>query len=170
MKLENEIEIEQVERMEGHLEEFSELLKHVVDGGASIGFLRPLDLSVSKSYWENVLTPDVILFAAKINHRIVGTAQLHLCTKENGKHRAEVAKVMTHPSYQKKGIGRALMQMVEQRAKQEGRSLLILDTREGDPSNHLYTSLGFIRAGRIPGYVKSENGELEATILYYKEL
>lgn len=170
MKLENEIKIEQVERMEDHLEEFSELLKHVVDDGASIGFLRPLDLSVSKSYWQNVLSPDVILLAAKINNRVVGTAQLHLCTKENGKHRAEIAKVMTHPSYQKKGIGRALMQMAEQRAKQEGRSLLILDTREGDPSNHLYTSLGFIQAGRIPGYTKSEKGELEATILYYKEL
>lgn len=170
MEMENVIKIEQVEKMDAHLEEFSELLKQVVDSGASIGFLRPLDLSVSKSFWENVLAPNVILFAAKINHRIVGTAQLHLCAKENGKHRAEVAKVMTHPSYQKKGIGRALMQMVEQRAKQEGRSLLILDTREGDPSNHLYTSLGFIRAGRIPGYVKSEKGELEATILYYKEL
>nr|WP_188645914.1 hypothetical protein [Marinithermofilum abyssi] len=67
-------------------------------------------------------------------------------------------------------VGRSLMQKAEERVKQEGRSLLVLDTREGDPSNHLYTSMGYIRAGRIPNYAKSANGELHATIFYYKQL
>jgi ribosomal protein S18 acetylase RimI-like enzyme len=160
--------IEQVYEMSEHLDEFSELLKQVVDDGASIGFLPPLNLSAAKKYWENVIGPEVILFAARLNNKLAGSVQLHLCTKENGKHRAEIAKLLTHPLYRKKGIGKALMQKAEERAILEGRSLLVLDTREGDPSNSLYTSLGYHQAGRIPDYAQSQNGKLDATIIYYK--
>jgi ribosomal protein S18 acetylase RimI-like enzyme len=57
------------------------------------------------------------------------------------------------------------MQKAEERAIQEGRSLLMLDTREGDRSNYLYTSIGFVEAGRIPRYAQSANGELHATVI-----
>ncbi|AIE59989.1 GCN5-related N-acetyltransferase [Bacillus methanolicus MGA3] len=164
----SEIKIEQLESIGEHIDELSELLIQVVEDGASIGFLPPLKLSEAKRYWENILNPDVILFVAKINKQIVGSVQLHLCTKQNGDHRAEIAKLMTHTDYRRNGIGRLLMQKAEERAKQEGRSLLVLDTREGDPSNHLYTSIGFIKAGRIPYYAKSATGKLDATIFYYK--
>jgi ribosomal protein S18 acetylase RimI-like enzyme len=123
---------------------------------------------VAAQYWENVLNPEVMLFVAKVNNQIVGSVQLHLCSKMNGGHRAEIAKLMTHPNYRRNGIGRLLMQKAEKSARQEDRSLLVLDTREGDPSNDLYTSIGFIQAGRIPNYAKSASGELHATIFYYK--
>nr|WP_235867376.1 GNAT family N-acetyltransferase [Priestia abyssalis] len=164
------MKIEQLKSIEEHISELSELLVQVVEDGASIGFLPPLKHSEADSYWENVLSPEVILFIAKINNRIAGTVQLHLCTKENGNHRAEIAKLMTHPHYRCNGIGRSLMQKAEERAKQEGRSLLVLDTRKGDPSNHLYSSMGYIQAGEIPHYAKSANGELHPTIFYYKSL
>ncbi|WP_228485571.1 GNAT family N-acetyltransferase [Thermaerobacillus caldiproteolyticus] len=170
MMLVSDVKIEQLKSIEEHIDELSELLIQVVEDGASIGFLPPLKLSDAKKYWENVLTPEVILFVAKINNQIVGSVQLHLCTKQNGGHRAEIAKLMTHPNYRRNGIGRSLMQKAEERAKQEGRSLLVLDTREGDPSNHLYASIGYIQAGRIPNYAKSASGELHATIFYYKIL
>ncbi|MBS4172220.1 GNAT family N-acetyltransferase [Bacillus sp. FJAT-49736] len=165
-----DVELKQITRMGEYLYELSDLLKLVVDDGASIGFLPPLDFSEAKKYWLCVLAQNVILIAAKINQRIVGSVQLHLCTKENGNHRAEIAKLMTHPDYRSKGIGKSLVQMAENRAIHEGRSLIVLDTREGDPSNNLYTSLGYIRVGRIPDYAKSENGNLDATVLYYKKL
>ncbi|WP_312472206.1 GNAT family N-acetyltransferase [Neobacillus sp.] len=164
------IKIEQLKTVGEHLDELSELLIQVVEDGASIGFLPPLKLSEAKKYWENVLNPEIILFVAKISNQIVGSVQVHLCTKQNGGHRADIAKLMTHPHYRRNGISKSLMQKAEERAKQEDRSLLVLDTREGDPSNHLYLSIGFIRAGRIPNYVKSTNGESQATIIYYKSL
>jgi ribosomal protein S18 acetylase RimI-like enzyme len=164
------VKIEQLKSIGEHIDELSELLIQVVEDGASIGFLPPLKLAEATNYWENVLNPEVILFVAKINNQIVGTVQLHLCTKQNGGHRAEIAKLMTHPNYRRNGIGRSLMLKAEERAKQEGRSLLVLDTREGDPSNRLYTSIGYIQAGRIPNYAKSASGELDATIFYYKSL
>nr|WP_246079457.1 GNAT family N-acetyltransferase [Paenibacillus piri] len=160
--------IEQLSSIGEHKEELSKLLIRVVEDGASIGFLPPLHAAEANSYWENVLQPEVVLYVARLHHRIVGTVQLQLCIKPNGSHRAEIAKLMTHPDYRRSGIGRSLMHTVEERALQEGRSLLVLDTREGDPSNRLYASLGFIQAGRIPNYALSANGELHATILYYK--
>jgi ribosomal protein S18 acetylase RimI-like enzyme len=151
-------------------EELTELLIKVVAEGASIGFLPPLDREAANSYWTTVMAPEVILFVARVNQQIAGTVQLHLCTKQNGTHRAEIAKLMTHPDFRRNGVGRALMEIAEERAKQESRSLLVLDTREGDVSNKLYTSIGYVKAGRIPHFAQSPTGELNATILYYKEL
>jgi ribosomal protein S18 acetylase RimI-like enzyme len=162
--------IEQIRSIGEHSNRLSDLLVQVVEDGASIGFLPPMKQSEAAMYWEAVLSPEVILFVAKIDDQIVGSVQLHLCTKQNGGHRVEIAKLMTHPNYRLRGIGRSIMQKAEERARDEGRTLLVLDTREGDPSNNLYTSLGFIEAGRIPDYAQSANGQLDATVFYYKKL
>jgi ribosomal protein S18 acetylase RimI-like enzyme len=164
----SDVKIEEIKSIEEHIDKLSELLVKVVEGGASIGFLPPMKLSEAEKYWETILKPEVILFIATINNQIVGSAQLQLCTKQNGRHRAEIGKLMTDPKFRRSGIGRSLMQKVEERAKQKGRSLLVLDTREGDPSNHLYISIGYVEAGRIPNYAKSANGELHSTVFYYK--
>lgn len=147
-----------------------DLLIEVVEEGASIGFLPPLEQAVAKEYWENVWQPGVILFVAKLEQRIVGSVQLHLSTKQNGTHLAEIAKLMVHPQMRRKSVGRMLMEIAEKRAKEEGRSLLVLDTREGDPSNLLYQSIGYVEAGKIPFYARSANGELDTTVIYYKQL
>jgi ribosomal protein S18 acetylase RimI-like enzyme len=164
------LKIEEIESIETYIDPLSELLVKVVDDGASIGFLPPMKLSDARHYWQTVLNPNVILFIAKINNEIVGTIQVHLCTKKNGLHRAEIAKLMTGPSARRKGVARALMKVAEERAVREGRTLIVLDTREGDPSNHLYQSIGFIPAGKIPNFALSGIGELDTTVIYYKNL
>lgn len=168
LEVRKNIKIERCISIEEHLKELSALIIQVVEDGASIGFLPPLEETVARKYWESVLNPEVILFVAKINNVIAGSVQLHLCSKQNGKHRAEIAKLMTHPNFRRNGIGRLLMKKAHETAKQMGRTLIVLDTREGDPSNRLYTSFGYIQAGRIPKYALSENGNLDATIIYYK--
>lgn len=160
--------ITEITSINENIEELSELLVKVVEDGASIGFLPPLKHSEAKKYWQTVINPDVLLYVATINNEIVGSIQLHLCSKQNGLHRAEIAKLMAHPHFRRNGIGRSLMKIAEERAKKEGRSLLVLDTRDGDVSNQLYNSLGYVEAGRIPNYARSTNGELHATVLYYK--
>ena len=165
-----QVEIEQLHSIHEHIDELSELLILVVAEGASIGFLPPLNLSEAHNYWRDVLSPETILFTAKINKQIVGSVQLHLCSKKNGEHRVEIAKLMTHPDYRRRGIGQLLMNCAEDKAKSAGKSLIVLDTREGDPSNLLYKSIGYVEAGRIPNYAKSADGELHATIFYYKNL
>lgn len=164
------VEIVELTSVGEHLHELSELLIQVVEEGASIGFLPPLKFLTAADYWENLLTPEVILFVARLDDKIVGSVQLQLCTKQNGSHRAEIAKLMTHPLYRRNGTGRLLMEVAEERAKQEGRTLLVLDTREGDSSNYLYTSMKYVQAGMIPEYARSANGELDATVMYYKKV
>jgi ribosomal protein S18 acetylase RimI-like enzyme len=168
--LSSKVNIEEVDSVRDRIDGFSELLIKVVENGASIGFLPPVERTTAKKYWEAVIQPGMILFIATINNKIAGSVQLHLCTKQNGTHRAEIAKLMTHPDYRRLGIARKLMQKAEERAKQEGRSLLVLDTREGDVSNHLYTSLDYVEAGRIPNFARSASGGFDTTVLYYKNL
>ncbi|WP_260398789.1 GNAT family N-acetyltransferase [Peribacillus simplex] len=45
---------------------------------------------------------------------IAGSVQLHLCSKRNGVHRAEIAKLMTHTEYRRNVLGRSLMQQAEE--------------------------------------------------------
>ncbi|MBW3112177.1 GNAT family N-acetyltransferase [Bacillus sp. MCCB 382] len=165
-----EFYIEELTTVEQQLEELSDLIRTVVDDGASIGFLSPLSPADATDFWRGTLNPHVILFVAWIEGAMAGTVQLQLCTKQNGTNRAEIAKMMVHPNFRQKGIAKKLMQAAENRAKKEGRTLLIFDTVEGAPSNHLYTSMGYIQGGRIPDYAASPFGELEATILYYKQI
>ncbi|MFD2368672.1 GNAT family N-acetyltransferase [Brevibacillus sp. GCM10020057] len=146
------------------------LLVDVVGDGASIGFLPPLDPHMARVYWSTVLGDHVRLWVAREDGIVVGTIQLHLAVKQNARHRAEIAKLMVHPSRQRKGIGRALMQLAEEKARSERRTLLVLDTREGDPSNLLYRSLGYTEAGRIPYYAENGGGSFDATVIYYKIL
>jgi ribosomal protein S18 acetylase RimI-like enzyme len=161
---------EMTEIMADDLDSLSRLLVDVVADGASIGFLPPLSEQEARSYWSEVLAPDVRMWVARLQGEIVGSIQLHLAMKQNGSHRAEIAKLMVHTGARRRGIAQKLMALAEDKAHCEGRSLLVLDTREGDPSNSLYSSLGYIEAGRIPEYARSADGKLDTSVFYYKLL
>ncbi|MCP1310936.1 GNAT family N-acetyltransferase [Paenibacillus tyrfis] len=152
------------------LEQLAELLIDAVESGASVGFLPPLSKEEAMNYWKSALEPGVVLWAAKLDRAIVGTVQLQLAQKKNAAHRAEIAKLMVHTRSRRHGIARALMLAAEERARTENRTLLVLDTRAGDPSNLLYRSLGYVEAGRIPRYARSADGSLDDTVFYYKEV
>ena len=169
--MKSEITILEVKSMEQEmLKELSELLIDVVEDGASIGFLPPLTMDESAQYWQQVIKPGVRVWAAVMDDKVIGTIQLHLAMKQNGSHRAEIAKLMVHPSKRRSGTARLLMQRSEDTAKEEGRTLLVLDTRSGDPSNQLYKSLEYIEAGRIPHYAQSSGGSFDETTFYYKKI
>jgi ribosomal protein S18 acetylase RimI-like enzyme len=151
-----------------HLKDLTQLLVDVVEEGASVGFLPPLSQADAIEYWSGVVSDDLILWVVQLNGEIVGSVQLHLCSRPNGIHRAEIAKLVVHPRARRKGIGRSLMTVAEERARIENRSLVVLDTRAGDPSNLLYLSLQYTEAGRIPQYAQSADGDLHETVFYYK--
>jgi GNAT superfamily N-acetyltransferase len=159
---------------EGALYPLSRLLEDAVADGASVGFMHPMQKGESLVYWKSLLPSlrdgSALLFAAKSGGVLVGTAQLHLESRPNGLHRAELSKLMVLTSARRRGIGRALMQAVEAEAGRLGRTTLFLDTREGDPSEALYRSLGWQLAGVIPAYARSSDGNLAATAFYYKLL
>ncbi|WP_099110515.1 GNAT family N-acetyltransferase [Xenorhabdus stockiae] len=152
--------------------ELIKLLNNCVENGASIGFISPLEVNEAEQYWQDVETDVVsghrLLLVAMEGDKIAGSVQLSLCRKKNGKHRADVEKLMVHTAYRRRGIGNMLMEELECVAKQHQRSLLVLDTRTNDPASALYQKCGFVEAGQIPNYSINSNGELSGTTYFYK--
>jgi acetyltransferase len=62
------------------------------------------------------------------------------------------------------------MTAVEGVACQEGRHLLLLDTRLGDDAERLYTRMGYLRIGVMPQFARSSRGTLDATVIFYRDL
>jgi ribosomal protein S18 acetylase RimI-like enzyme len=110
------------------------------------------------------------LLAAFEQERVVGTVQLGLEPRANGRHRAEIMKLMVRRAQRRRGIGRSLVQAAVDLALRSGRTLLLLDVRTGDPAEALYRALGFVKFGEVPRYARSPGGGLAASSFYYLEL
>ena len=166
------IEIERVDRLsEPEFEQLADLLVAIVDQGASVGYLPPLEPDEARSYWRKAIASDTIVFlVARRADEIVGTVQLEFSPKKNGRHRAEVNKLLVHPNAQRLGIGRLLMDQLEAVAVENGWTTLHLETREGDTSNDFYQSQGWTLAGVIPQWAESASGTLDGTVFYFKLL
>ncbi len=162
--------------LETHLSALVSLLIENVADGASIGFHPPLPGVVAEGYWRGVQSRlqrgERVLIAAFDDHGLLtGTAQLALETRyPNGRHRAEVQKLMVAPAARRKGVARVLMRALEEAARVAGRTLLLLDTREGDAAEQLYRSLGWELVGLVPGYVLEADGAQHATLIFYRTL
>jgi ribosomal protein S18 acetylase RimI-like enzyme len=150
------------------------LLQDAVHDGASVGFIAPLSEAKAEEYWREAIqelaSGRTLLLIAEEAGAIVGSVQLALAMRENGLHRAEVQKLMTHTAHRRKGIAATLMEAIEAEANCLNRSLLTLDTRKGDAAEILYRKLGYQEAGVIPQYAKSSSGELQDTIFFYRVL
>jgi len=153
------------------LEDLIELLRDAVDSGASVGFLPPLSRDAASAYWRSIFADldagHRLLLGAIDGPKLVGSVQLELARKPNASHRAEVQRLLVLRSARRQGIGERLMRRLHELAGHHGRTLLVLDTREGDPSELLYRKLGYTRAGVIPGYARSADGALDGTAFYY---
>jgi acetyltransferase len=156
------------------LTELIDLLQDTISSGASVGFLPPLSEEDAHQYWSGIIQEVArgicVLLVARDSDRIVGSVQLALATKPNALHRAEVQKLFVLQSQRHRGIGQALMQAIEQVARECGRVLLVLDTRQGDVAEQLYRKLGYCEVGVIPAYAQSAIGTLYNTIFFYKTL
>jgi GNAT superfamily N-acetyltransferase len=149
------------------------LLRDAVHGGASVGFLAPLAEDTAVRYWHRVfaeLSNGLCLWVAESDSKIIGSVQLDRCSKENGRHRAEVQKLLVYSAFRGRGVSTLLMRAVEEFARADGRTLLVLDTQAGSVAESVYRHLGWQPAGQIPDYAASPNGVLHATVYFYKHL
>ena len=162
--------------VESDLEALADVLRAVVYDGAGVSFVVPFSTDEAREFWLTSVLPGVQartrrVLVARLDTRIVGTVQIDLATPPNQRHRAEVLKLLVHPSARRRGIARSLMIAVEPLARAEGRTLLTLDTWTGRPAETLYLSLGYVAAGVIPRYARgSLTPELEPTTIMYKQL
>jgi GNAT superfamily N-acetyltransferase len=97
--------------------------------------------------------------------------QLILAPQENQAFRADLAKMLVHRRARRQGLGAALMRAAEDEARRIGRTLLTLDTQAGGTGERLYTRLGWIKYGEIPGFSASaDSRSREAASFFYKTL
>jgi GNAT superfamily N-acetyltransferase len=164
-------------RLAAELDQLAELLHAVVHDGAGVSFVVPFAHDQALAFWRDRVLPATragtrpVLVARVPGGRIVGTVQLDLATAPNQQHRAEVAKLLVHPAFRRRGAARALMVALEPIARAAGRTLLTLDTWTGRGAEQLYRSLGYVTVGVIPRFARgSLTPELEPTTIMYKEL
>ena len=156
------------------LPELAEILRDCVANGASVGFMNWNTAADYERFWRDtaagVASGQVILLIARTGDGIVGTAQLHLISKPNQPHRAEIAKVLVHSRARRLGIGEALMRRAEAIARENGRDLLVLDTDEHGAARRLYDRLGWTEVGTIPRFALMPDGAACGSTFFYKDL
>jgi len=151
----------------------ADVLIDAVDGGASVSFLAPLSADRAQQWWRDTLAGAdgrAAFIVARDDAGIVGTVQLHPAWAPNQPHRAEIAKLLVHRRARRRGLGRALMDYAEARARRAGFTLLTLDTKRGDSAERLYEGSGWVRAGLIPEYALNPDGSPGDTVIFYKQL
>ncbi len=151
-----------------------QLLTELVNTGASLGFVPPARELDCRNYWLGVRaelqSETRLLFGAWVGDQLAGSCQLALPRWPNALHRAEVNKVMVATRFQRRGIGRAMIDAVHRAALVRGRSLILLSARQGDRAERLYRSLGYQQVGVIPGYSLGPEGETYDNVMMYLRL
>ncbi len=152
----------------------AEILRACVDDGASVSFLPPLAPETARGFWKRstsaVAQGGKVLLVAWADGVLAGTVMLDLAMPPNQPHRADVQKLLVHPAARRRGIARLLMERLEAEARREGRTLVVLDTKEGDGAETLYRAMGWQEAGRVPDFAQNGDGTMCATIFFWKRM
>jgi ribosomal protein S18 acetylase RimI-like enzyme len=144
----------------------------IIDGGG-FGWVTPPGRKALERYFKGVLlVPERELFCARLEGRMVGSAQL-VRPPKNNEAQAFAAHLMHSfiaPYARGHGLARLLTHRVEEGARALGYYLLNLDVRDTqDAAIALYESMGYIRWGVHPGYARV-GGKTIRGVYYYKLL
>jgi len=175
-KASESITIRQVSTLEfvAVLPELIDLFLETVNGGSPLGFLAPITRETVRDYLIS-LFPEVeagsrLVLVAYHNNVVVGSGQLALSRRSNSPHRAELERLFVERASRGRGIGTSLMHGLHSVARQNGRTLILLNTRRGEPAEAFYKGLGYREVGVIPGWTIGAEGERYDHVTLYLEL
>jgi GNAT superfamily N-acetyltransferase len=100
----------------------------------------------------------------------VGAVHIARASAENGRHRAEIQRLVVSANRRGAGTGRALLEAAVARARELGLGLLWLTTHEETGADLAYQRLGWTRLGVMPGYATLPDGSLVGNAYYYLTL
>jgi ribosomal-protein-alanine N-acetyltransferase len=84
---------------------------------------------------------------------------------------AELATLAVDPDFQRRGVGKVLLQAFEASAAEAGASMLYLEVAaDNDPAKALYARGGFEPAGRRPGYYSARGRVAVDALVLHKRL
>jgi GNAT superfamily N-acetyltransferase len=157
------------------IEALADVLIDCVAGGASVSFMWPLPRDKAVAFWQKVAEgveegERALLVAQDADGRIAGTVQLVLAQPDNQPHRADVAKMLVHRRARRRGVAHRLMAAADDVARDEGRTVLVLDTVTGGDAERVYERAGWQRVGNVPDYALMPDGSFCGTTFYFKHL
>jgi ribosomal protein S18 acetylase RimI-like enzyme len=129
----------------------------IADGGG-FGWVRKPPRHIMEAYWKGVLlVPDRRVFAARLDGTIAGSAILVRPPRNNEAQAfaAQLTGMFVAPWARGHGLGRKLVELVEEIARGLGVEVLNLDVRDTQAAAiRLFESLGYRRWGRHPAYAR----------------
>jgi ribosomal protein S18 acetylase RimI-like enzyme len=158
---------------EHDLEDLCEATNAAIIEGGGFGWIGSQDRAVLARHFRGVLlVPDRVLFLARLDGVVVGSAQL-VRPPRNNEAQAFAAQ-LTHayiaPYARGHGLARRLVARVEEHAAAMGFRVLNLDVRETQESAiKLFEALGYVRWGTHPAYARVD-GRTVAGHFYHKLL
>ena len=159
------------EAVERNVDGLAQLLLDAHASGMALGLAAPLSQEGAQAAYRGLqLSDDRRLFVAFDGEQLVGAVQLTRSAAGNGRHRAEIQRLVVRTDRRGHGIGRALMEHATSAARAAGLKLLWLTTHAGTDADRVYERLGWTRAGVIPKYAELPSGELCANAFFYLEL
>ena len=154
--------------------ELAQCLIDLVESGFPLGFLAPLSRVAAERYWSSlraeIESGSRVLLVASIDDRIISSGQLAFPRWPNARHRAEVNKVFAIGDVRGRGVGLCMMHALHHAARQRGRSLLLLSTRQGGYAEGFYRKLGYRVIGTTPGYYMDAAGKPADNVSLYIDL
>src|SRR5690349_19385324 len=155
------------------VEALADVLIDCVEGGASVSFMLPLPRERAVSFWRGVADSvrrgeRVLIVAEDSDGQLLGTVQLVLAMPDNQPHRGDVAKMLVHRKARRRGVAQRLMAAIDEEARKEGKTVLVLDTVTGSDAERLYARAGWQRVGVVPKYALMPTGEYCATTFFFK--
>ena len=146
------------------------VLVECVEAGASVGFMSPLGEARAVDFWQRVgrkvARGERALFVAQRDGEILGTVQLLLAQPDNQPHRADVAKMLVHRRARRRGVAQQLMAAADAVARDEGKTVLVLDTVTGGDAERLYERNGWRVVGDVPDFALLPDGGYCRTRFY----
>lgn len=107
------------------LPQLCDVLQACVADGGSIGFIDATDRDVIARFWQDRIDSlargNCDLLVARQQGVVVATVMVNNSGMPNGRHRAEISKLLVLPLARRQGIARQLMQQAELRAQAQGK-------------------------------------------------
>ena len=148
--------------------ELARLHAEAMDSGMALGAVSATDLE--GLHRAALAERERVVLVAEHEGRVVGMAHLVPSGAANAPHRAEVQRVAVASEARGTGVGRRLMEAVEEEARLRGLTLLWLTTHDGSEACAFYEAIGYRRLGVMPAYSLRPDGTLSAGAFYYKDL
>ncbi|KAK6083390.1 hypothetical protein SCUP234_03740 [Seiridium cupressi] len=120
--------------------------------GASTNVFTKVDQSPATLYL-------FVLTKSEASKDVLATSQIHIIPKATHQHRAEIAKLLVHPSARRRGIATAMIKFVEKFARDDlQRAMLNLDTVTEAAALDFYRWTGWTEWGTCPDYAEFADG------------